>query len=90
MSPFIIGKLKEGYTDISLLNRKNRFRQEINPELKKIEEKLGLQASLKMATARDCYASSLKRNGESRDAIGEMLGHRDPRTTMHYLDSLSS
>ena len=42
-----------------------------------------------MATARDCYASTLKRNGESRDTIGEMLGHRDPRTTAHYLDSLS-
>jgi integrase len=89
ISPFVLGKLHEGYTDMSLLNRKNRFRQEVNPELKKISKKLNLSAPLLMATARDCYASTLKRNGESRDTIGEMLGHRDPRTTAHYLDSLS-
>jgi len=89
ISSFVLGKLHEGYTDISLLNRKNRFRQEINTELKKISQKLNLTAPLLMATARDCYASTLKRNGESREAIGEMLGHRDPRTTAAYLDSLS-
>lgn len=42
-----------------------------------------------MATARDCYASSLRRSGVSVEDIGDMLGHNDPRTTLHYLDSLS-
>lgn len=88
-SPFVLGKLKEGFTEISLRNRKNRFRNEINPELRKIRENLNLSAPLLMATARDCYASSLRRSGVSVSDIGDMLGHNDPRTTLHYLDSLS-
>jgi integrase len=90
ISPFVLGKLHEGYSEQSLVNRKNRFRQEINPELRRIKEKLGLSAPLTMASARDAYASSLNRNGTSRAAISEMLGHQDLRTTNHYLDSLSS
>lgn len=53
-SPFVLGKIKEGYTDAALRNRKNRFRQEINPELKKLSKRLNLSVPLKMATARDC------------------------------------
>src|SRR5690606_18923072 len=89
LSPFVIGKIKEGYDEISLFNRRNRFRGEINTELKKIRSKLNLSAPLLMSTARDCYASSLKRNGVPREFIGDMLGHNDRRTTSHYLDSLS-
>jgi integrase len=89
LSPFVLGKLKDGYSEQSLANRKNRFRQEINTELKKIRVKLDLSAPLIMATARDCYASSLDRNGTPREAISGMLGHQDLRTTNHYLDSLS-
>ena len=37
----------------------------------------------------NCYASTLKRQGVPREFIGDMLGHNDPRTTSHYLDSLS-
>lgn len=88
-SIFVLGKLKEGYTQTSLLNRKNRFREEINPELRKIANRLNLSAPLLMSTARDCYASTLKRNGVSLADISECLGHSDIKTTMHYLDSLS-
>ncbi len=88
-SPFVLGKLKEGYSETSLLNRKNRFRQEINLELRKIGERLNLPVSLTMSTARDCYAMTLKRNGVSREFTSDSLGHSDIRTTSHYLDSLS-
>lgn len=88
-SPFVLGKIKEGYTETSLMNRKNRFRIEINTELKKISSRLNLSVPLIMSTARDCYASTLKRKGVPREFIGDMLGHSDPRTTSHYLDSLS-
>jgi integrase len=88
-SIFVLGKLKEDYTQTSLLNRKNRFRDEINPELRKIASQLKLSAPLLMSTARDCYASTLKRNGVSLVDISECLGHSDIKTTMHYLDSLS-
>jgi len=88
-SPFLLGKLKEGYSETTLLNRKNRFRQEINLELRKIGERLNLNVSLTMSTARDCYAMTLKRNGVSREFTSDSLGHSDIRTTSHYLDSLS-
>lgn len=88
-SPFVLGKLKEGYSEITLRNRKNRFRQEINTELKKIGTKLGLSVPLLMSTARDCYAMTLKRNGVPREHTSDALGHSDIRTTSHYLDSLS-
>lgn len=88
-SPFVLGKIKESYSEITLFNRKNRFRQEINTELKKIRQKLNLSAPLLMGTARDCYASTLNRKGVPREFIANMLGHHDPRTTSHYLDSLS-
>ncbi len=88
-SPFVLGKLHEDYTDQSLRNRKNRFRQEINTELKKIGKRLNLSVTLRMASARDAYASTLDRNGEHRENISSMLGHSDIRTTSNYLDSLS-
>ncbi len=88
-SPFVLGKLKEGYSETTLLNRKNKFRQEINLELRKIGERLNLPVSLTMSTARDCYAMTLKRNGVSREFTSDSLGHSDIRTTSHYLDSLS-
>lgn len=88
-SPFVLGKLHEDYTDQSLRNRKNRFRQEINTELKKIGKRLNLSVTLRMSSARDAYASTLDRNGEARENISSMLGHSDIRTTSNYLDSLS-
>jgi integrase len=88
-SPFLLGKLKDGYTQKSLYNRKGRFRDEINSELKKIREKLNLSVPFLMSTARDCYAMTLKRNGVSREFTSDSLGHSDIRTTAHYLDSLS-
>ncbi len=89
LSPFVLGKLHEGYSEIALYNRKNRFRNEINTELKKIGEKLNLSLPLKMSTARDCYAMTLKRNKVPREFTADSLGHSDIRTTSSYLDSLS-
>jgi integrase len=88
-SKFVLGKLHEGYSETSLYNRKNRFRQEINAELKKIGERLNISVTLRMSSARDCYAMTLKRNNVSREFTADSLGHSDIRTTSNYLDSLS-
>jgi len=88
-SKFVLGKLHEGYSETSLYNRKNRFRQEINTELKEIGKRLNLSVTLRMSTARDCYAMTLKRNKVSREFTADSLGHSDIRTTSNYLDSLS-
>jgi integrase len=88
-SDFVLGQIQEGYTEQSLINRKEKITKRINSELKKISEKLDLSVPLNTSKARDCYASSLKRKGVSRDQISEMLGHSNPMVTGHYLDSLN-
>jgi len=50
--------------------------------------KLNLSVALKLKSARDCYATTLKRAGVSKDNIGEMLGHSNSVVTEHYLASL--
>jgi integrase len=89
-SPFILGLLKEGYTDDTFENRSHKIRQKINRELTKISEKLKLSVCLKLKTARDTYATSLKRAGVSKDEIGEMLVHANSIVTEHYLDALDT
>lgn len=88
-SPFVLGKMNsEEYSDQTITNRKNKLRQLINPELRKISEKLKLSVPLTMETARRCYAQSLKRNGFKMEEIAEQLGHSDIVSTAHYVDSL--
>ena len=65
------------------------FRQEINPELRKIGDKLNIFVPLIMSSARDCYGTTLKRNGVPIEWISDSYGHSDPKTTLHYLDGLS-
>ena len=43
---------------------------------------------LKLKTARDSYATTLKRAGKSTDEIAEMLGHSNSVICEHYLASL--
>lgn len=88
LSPYILGLLKENSSELTITNRKNKVRQYINPELRKIGEKLKLSVPLTMMSARDCYASTLKRNGCAIDVIADQLGHADIATTAHYVDSL--
>ena len=87
-SPFIIGKLEEGYSESTFNNKSRSMRKKINKNLTTISNKLNLSVPLKLKTARDSYASTLKRAGISKDIIGEMLGHSNSVVTEHYLDSL--
>lgn len=87
-SPFILGKLHEGYSEKTFDNRNHKLKQKINRDLKTLSEKLKLSVPLKLATARDAYATTLKRNGRSKDQIGEMMGHSNSIVTEHYLAAL--
>jgi len=89
-SPFIIGELKEGYNESTFDNKSHKLRQTINRELSKISLKLQLTVPLKLKTARDTYATTLKRAGVSNSVIGEMMGHSNSTVTEHYLDSLDT
>jgi len=87
-SPFILGLLKEGYADNTFENLSHKVRSNLNESLLEISNKLNLSVPLKLKTARDCYATTLRRAGVSKDNIGEMLGHANSVVTEHYLASL--
>lgn len=88
MEPFILGLLKEGYTENSYENLSHKVRSILNEDHLEINDTLNLSVPLKLKTARDCYANKLKRTGVSKDDIGEMLDHANSIVTEHYLASL--
>jgi integrase len=87
-NPFILGLLEEGFAENTYENLSHKIRSNINEKLLEISKKLNLSVPLKLKTARDCYATTLKRAGVSKDNIGEMLGHSNSIVTEHYLASL--
>jgi hypothetical protein len=66
----------------------HKIRSKLNEHLLVISNKLKLSVPLKLKTARDCYATTLRRAGVSKDDIGEVLGHANSIVTEHYLASL--
>lgn len=87
-SPFLLGKLTEGYDEEFFKNKNHKIKQQINQNLRDIKEQLNLSRPLKLGCARDCYASSLDRNNIPREKISQMLGHSNMIITEHYLDGL--
>lgn len=77
-------------TEISQRNRVHRKYFVINNALKKIGEKLGIEAKLTTYVARHSFATVLKREGVSIDIISEALGHHNLNITKTYLDSFSN
>jgi integrase len=88
-SPFIIGKMKDGYSDTTLSNKSHKLCGEINKELKYITQKLDLSLNLVLDIARDSYATTLNRNGRSINHIAEHLGHATTVVTQHYVGQLT-
>ncbi len=88
-NPFILGLLEEGFAENTYENLSHKIRSNINEKLLEISIKLNLSVTLKLKTARDCYATTLFRAGVLKDYIGEMLGHSNSIVTEHYLASLA-
>jgi len=87
-SPYILGELKEGSKETTIINKCEKLKSRINKHLKVIGKKLNLPVELLTETARDCYATTLYRNGVSKENIGEMLGHSNSIVTEHYLSGI--
>ena len=87
-SPFILGQMKEGYTDNYFENKNHKLKGQINEHLNNIGKRLGLSTPLNFSKARDCFATTLMRAGIPIYDISEALGHSDIKTTIHYLASL--
>ncbi len=87
-SPFLLGKLYEGYTDVYFNNKSEKLKKIYNIHLKAITKKLNLSVKLNVGSARHTYATTLLRNGVSKDSISEMLVHSNSIVTEHYLGSM--
>lgn len=87
-SDYLLGKVKEDYSDITYKNKIRKVRKSINERLSVISDQLELSVPLKLKTARDCYASFLRAKGVLKDDISSMLGHSNSIVTEHYLASI--
>lgn len=87
-SLYILGKLKEGYSDSMFENKNQKWKKIINKRLDAVSKRLNLSIPLRIKNARDSYATTLNRAGVSKDRIGEMLGHSNSIVTEHYLASI--
>lgn len=83
-SPFVLGLLKEGYSEETFVNKSNKVRGELNDHLKVLTEKLNLSYPLRINKARECYATTLRRAKKPIDRISDSMGHSSVAVTMNY------
>ncbi len=86
-SPFVLGLIKNGSTETQIEDKKKYVAERVNKNLQWLSEKLNLSVPLRLKTARDSFATTLKRSGVSREIISEKMGHSNILVTSHYLDS---
>lgn len=86
---YLLPILKEkGLTKMQIKNREEKILKEVNKSLKEIANLVGVNKNITFYTARHSFATYLKFNDIPIDAISEMLGHTDIKTTQAYLNKL--
>ncbi len=86
-SPYVLGMVRDDMSEQAIMNKKKKVAKLVNQHLKAIGERLGLSVDLLTKTARDAYATSLKKKGAKIEMIAEQMGHSNTSVTQHYLDS---
>ena len=89
-SPYVLGYMKDGFTETQILEKRAKVAKAINGKLDEIAERLKLSVPLKTKTARDAYATYLRNKGQSIEVISGNLGHSSINTTRHYLASFDT
>ncbi|MCF2516995.1 site-specific integrase [Dyadobacter sp. CY351] len=72
----------------SIRYRKQKIRTRVNKDLQELGAILGIQKNLTTYVARHSYATTLRRNGVSKENIGRSLGHDSLKTTDIYLEDI--
>jgi integrase len=85
-SAYVLGMIREDMSEQTIMNKKKKVVDMINEHLKVIGSRLDLSVELLSKTARDAYATSLKKSGVNTDKIAEQMGHSDTNVTQYYLD----
>ena len=88
-SPFLLGKIGEGYDENQFRDRNRKVKRQINRKLRDIKDQLKLSQPLILGSARDCYANTLDKNNINIKKISQMLGHSNVVVTEHYLSGLN-
>src|SRR5690606_3044798 len=83
-SPFVLGLLKEEYSEETFVNLSNKMRGKLNKHLMIITDKLKLSHPLRINKARECYATTLSRAEKPIDKISDGMGHSSIAITKNY------
>lgn len=80
--------LQDKPTVEQIKNRSHKLLGQINPALKEIMKVLNINKRITFYTARHTFATFLKFENIAIDVISEMLGHKDIKATISYLNKL--
>lgn len=72
----------------SVRDRKKKILTRVNKQIKELGISLGILKPLTTYVARHSYATTLRRNGISKENIGRSLGHDSLKTTDIYLEDI--
>jgi len=84
---YIFPVLSKGMDGYEKRHKIQLFTKLINTYMYEIGEELGIAQKLSTMAARHSFSTQLKRSGVNVEAIRELLGHHNLKTTMNYLDS---
>jgi integrase len=91
-NPYIFPILNERHkSEISKFNRIKKVRKQVNKDLKSIGEEIGSSVLITTYTWRHTFASVSKNELKlSTEMIRDLIGHKDIKTTQHYLAQFSN
>lgn len=84
---YIFPVLSNGMDGYDKRHKIQLFTKLINTYMYEIGAELGITQKLSTMAARHSFSTQLKRSGVNIEAIRELLGHHNLKTTMSYLDS---
>lgn len=68
--------------------RKKKILKRVNSDIKELAKSVGIEKNVTTYVARHSYATTLRRNGVSKEIISQSLGHESLKTTEIYLDDI--
>lgn len=86
---FPILNTREHVTVRQIADRIEKKEKQVNRELKKIGEQIGLTKELTYYVARHTFANNMYESGMPIAVLSELLGHSSERTTRIYLESMN-
>jgi len=87
---YIFSILKRGNSPAQQLAAVKQATKQLNKYIQRVAKAVGIHGKVTGYAARHSFASVLKLSGESTVFIQEALGHKDLKTTEHYLSAFDS